>query len=582
MTRVAVLYGGISAEREVSLSSGAQVIAALRAAGYEVMPIEVGADIGAVLRALVPPPDAVFNALHGRFGEDGTIQGLLDWLGIPYTHSGVRASALAIDKIAAKALFREAGLPVAHGRLVDMVELEAADPLPLPYVIKPFNEGSSVGVEIMREGGNRRAEVARTWRFGKHALVEEYVPGRELTVGVMGERPLLVTEIMPSVGFYDYEAKYADGGSQHVLPARVHPADARPRARRGARRASRARLPRRLARRFPLRRHRGRARTAGAAGGEHAARPHADLAAARAGGASRHGLPGALRLDGGERAMPRVKSPRTVERRPPAWRLLLRRQKRLLRPLAWGVAGFAVVLAATSLVHEVRPGSTLSGLRERLGRAADMRVSDIMIEGRANTPEPLLRAALGVSRGDPILGFSVRQARQRIETLSSVEHVSVERRLPGTIVVALTERRPFAVWQHDGKFQLIGRDGQVVADQSLANYAGLPLVVGDGAPAHAASLLDLLATRPAIQSRVVAMVRVGDRRWNLDLKNGTEVLLPEGAEPAAIARLAELESAHALLDRPLAVVDLRLPDRLVLRPHSEPAPAAGTGVKRPT
>ncbi len=243
MTRVAVLYGGISAEREVSLSSGMQVIAALRARGFDVLPVEVGADLAAMLRALQPArepkPDVVFNALHGRFGEDGTIQGMLDWIGIPYTHSGVRASALAIDKVAAKAVFREAGLPVAIGRLVDMDELEAADPLPLPYVIKPFNEGSSVGVEIMRAGGNRRAEVARNWRFGRQALVEEYVPGRELTVGVMADRALLVTEITAATGFYDYDAKYAEGGSSHVLPARVHP-EARDRALEIARAAYRA------------------------------------------------------------------------------------------------------------------------------------------------------------------------------------------------------------------------------------------------------------------------------------------------------------------------------------------------------
>jgi D-alanine-D-alanine ligase len=224
MTRVAVLLGGISAEREVSLASGRQVIAALRQAGFEVTPIEVGPDLAAVIAALTPAPDAVFNALHGRFGEDGSIQGVLDWLGIPYTHSGVRASALAMDKVAAKAIFAAAGLPVARGRLVDVAELEAADPLPLPYVIKPANEGSSVGVEIMRAGGNRRAEIARNWRFGGQALVEEYVPGRELTVGVMGERALTVTEIAPAQGFYDYEAKYAEGGSVHAIPARMHPA----------------------------------------------------------------------------------------------------------------------------------------------------------------------------------------------------------------------------------------------------------------------------------------------------------------------------------------------------------------------
>ena len=225
MTRVAVLYGGMSAEREVSLSSGMQVIDGLREAGFAVDPVEVGSDLGAVIAALTPRPDAVFNALHGRFGEDGAIQGVLDWLGIPYTHSGVRASALAMDKVAAKALFSSAGLPVPRGRLVDIDELAAGDPLPLPYVVKPANEGSSVGVEIIRCGDNRRAEVARAWRFGRSALVEEYIPGRELTVGVMGDEALAVTEILADAGaFYDYESKYADGGSRHIIPASVHPA----------------------------------------------------------------------------------------------------------------------------------------------------------------------------------------------------------------------------------------------------------------------------------------------------------------------------------------------------------------------
>ena len=223
MKTVAVLYGGISAEREVSLASGAQVIAALQAAGFDVRPIEVGPDLGAVIAALNPAPDVVFNALHGRFGEDGTIQGVLDWLGIPYTHSGVRASALAMDKQAAKAAFAAAGLPVAAGRLVPVAELADGDPIALPYVVKPVNEGSSVGVEILRHGSNRRAEIAAGWRFGGKALVEEYIPGRELTVGILGDRALTVTDISSERDFYDYDAKYADGGSAHALPARVHP-----------------------------------------------------------------------------------------------------------------------------------------------------------------------------------------------------------------------------------------------------------------------------------------------------------------------------------------------------------------------
>lgn len=220
MTRVAVLYGGISAEREVSLASGRQVIAALREAGFDVTAIEVGADLRAVLAALDPAPDAVFNALHGRFGEDGTIQGILDYLGIPYTHSGVRASALAMDKAAAKAVFAHAGLPVAPHRIIDIAELADHDPLPPPYVVKPVNEGSSVGVSIVRPGDNRNAEIVAAWNFGP-AMVEQYIPGRELTVGVLDDHALIVTEILSGEVFYDYHAKYAQGGSRHVVPAEI-------------------------------------------------------------------------------------------------------------------------------------------------------------------------------------------------------------------------------------------------------------------------------------------------------------------------------------------------------------------------
>ena len=223
MSHVAVLYGGPSAEREVSLASGAKVIETLRGLGHEVTPIDVSLDLPALLAALTPRPDVVFNALHGRFGEDGSIQGVLDFMGLPYTHSGVRASALAMHKAAAKAVFAAAGLPVAQGGPVSAEALAAADPIALPYVIKPLNEGSSVGVNIIRAGDNRRASVAAGWQFGPTAMVEEYIPGRELTVAVMDDRALTVTEIVASAGFYDYEAKYADGGSRHIVPAAIHP-----------------------------------------------------------------------------------------------------------------------------------------------------------------------------------------------------------------------------------------------------------------------------------------------------------------------------------------------------------------------
>ncbi len=222
MTLVAVLYGGMSAEREISLRTGAQVVEALTTAGFEVRPVEVTEDFDALIAALKPKPDVVFNALHGRFGEDGLVQGVLDYLGIPYTHSGVRASALAMDKAAAKAVFAHAGLPVAPHRIIDIEELADHHPLPLPYVVKPVNEGSSVGVSIVRPGSNRAAQIIAEWRYGP-AMVEQFIPGRELTVCVLEDRALLVTEIVTSEDFYDYHAKYAAGGSYHVLPAQLPP-----------------------------------------------------------------------------------------------------------------------------------------------------------------------------------------------------------------------------------------------------------------------------------------------------------------------------------------------------------------------
>ncbi|MDE7547121.1 D-alanine--D-alanine ligase [Acetobacter fabarum] len=225
--RITVLMGGISSERTVSLSSGQGVAEALRSLGHTVSTLDAGADLGALVAGLgAQKPDVVFNALHGRFGEDGCIQGILDWMGLAYTHSGVRASATAMNKAAARAAFVSAGLPVAEGRVIDITELALGDPLPAPYVVKPVSEGSSVGVSIVRPGANVRECIVRDWTFGPQALVEEFIPGREITVGVMGERALTVTDITPTGNghdFYDYDAKYNTGGSRHELPARIAP-----------------------------------------------------------------------------------------------------------------------------------------------------------------------------------------------------------------------------------------------------------------------------------------------------------------------------------------------------------------------
>src|SRR6201996_1278628 len=219
--RVAVLLGGRSAEREVSLSSGKGCAAALRDEGFEVIEIDPGENPERQLREA--KPDVVFNALHGRWGEDGCIQGLLELLRIPYTHSGVLASALAMHKQRTKDVYRAAGLPIVKSIVVDRREAAAQHLMAPPYVVKPVNEGSSVGVFIIREGDNRppAALGSDTWNLSNEMMVEEFVPGRELTVAVMGGKALGVTEITTSLAFYDYEAKYADGGSVHVLPAKV-------------------------------------------------------------------------------------------------------------------------------------------------------------------------------------------------------------------------------------------------------------------------------------------------------------------------------------------------------------------------
>ncbi|MEX0921923.1 MAG: D-alanine--D-alanine ligase [Rhodovibrionaceae bacterium] len=222
MTRVAVLLGGPSAEREVSLVSGKACAGALRAKGYEVSEVDFQRDLKALLKALDPAPDVVFNALHGPYGEDGCVQGLLEIMGLPYTHSGVLASSLAMDKHAAKQVFTASGLTCPDGRVVSRQEVLAGDVMPRPYVVKPIREGSSVGVIIVREGSNELVRLAEDWAFGEEVLVEPFIEGRELTVAVMGDRALAVTELRTKEGFYDYAAKYTEGKTEHIVPAPVH------------------------------------------------------------------------------------------------------------------------------------------------------------------------------------------------------------------------------------------------------------------------------------------------------------------------------------------------------------------------
>ncbi|HPD94022.1 MAG TPA: D-alanine--D-alanine ligase [Pararhodobacter sp.] len=208
--------GGISAEREVSLSSGRMCAAALREAGYTVVEVDAGRDLAERLVAL--KPDVAFNALHGRWGEDGCVQGLLEWLGIPYTHSGVLASALAMDKERTKQVYRDAGLPVVPSLLAAKAEVRARHVMAPPYVVKPYNEGSSVGVWLVQAENN--GPPALDDAMPDVVMVEAYAPGREMTASVLGDRALTVTDILTD-GWYDYDAKYKAGGSRHVIPAEI-------------------------------------------------------------------------------------------------------------------------------------------------------------------------------------------------------------------------------------------------------------------------------------------------------------------------------------------------------------------------
>jgi D-alanine-D-alanine ligase len=208
--------GGPSAEREVSLSSGRECAAALRDAGYNVVEVDAGPDVAA--RLINIAPDAIFNALHGRWGEDGAIQGILEWLRIPYTHSGILASALTLDKQRTKDVYRKVGLPVVDSILASADDVRIAHVMRPPYVVKPYNEGSSVGIYIVAEDANGPPQLADD--MPAQVMVEAFAPGRELTTTVMGDRALTVTDIITD-GWYDYHAKYAPGGSRHELPANI-------------------------------------------------------------------------------------------------------------------------------------------------------------------------------------------------------------------------------------------------------------------------------------------------------------------------------------------------------------------------
>ncbi len=264
----------------------------------------------------------------------------------------------------------------------------------------------------------------------------------------------------------------------------------------------------------------------------------------------------------------------TAPSRPTSLRLWLRRRRGLLRPAGLGLLGAGALVVTAFAVMAADPYGRMTALWDGAAEVAasgGLQVRDVQVEGMHHTAPALVREALGVRRGDPMLGFDPHYAREQLEQIAWVEHAHVERLLPGTIKVRLQERQPFAIWQRDGKFSVIDREGHVVATENVGAFGRLPLIVGAGADRAAAPMVDALRGTTEVQERVHALVRVSERRWNLRLRNGTDVLLPEGQEVAAINRLAELQAKQGLMDRPLVAIDLRLPDKLVLRlPPSPP------------
>ncbi len=263
------------------------------------------------------------------------------------------------------------------------------------------------------------------------------------------------------------------------------------------------------------------------------------------------------------RVTPPVSAPAVIDR-PNRWRILVRQQRRRMRSMLLLAVLGVVALGGAAVLGR---GNGIAGQVGEITGRLGLRVRTITVEGQAKTPDLALRGALAMRTGDPILTLDLAAARARVEAIQWVAHATVARRLPGTILVRLEERNPFAVWQHDGRFVLIDREGNVVTDSDVAAFAHeLPLVVGVGAPEAAAALIDALNQQPSLWPKVSAIVRVGGRRWNIRTTGGTDVMLPEGAEVAALKRLVQLQANDGVLGRPLAAIDMRLPDRLTLRP----------------
>ena len=562
MTTVAVLMGGWSPEREVSLVSGKACAEGLREGGHTVIEYDVKRDLRALVDFLRPAagggPDVVFNALHGKYGEDGCIQGVLEIMKVPYTHSGVLASAIAMDKPMSRHVFTSIGIRVALGKVVERRSLASGDPMPRPYVVKPIDQGSSVGVHIVREGDNLAAVEVAEAQFGEKVLVEKFVPGRELTVAIMGDKAVAVTELRPRTRFYDYEAKYTDGVTEHLIPAPI-PAEVYEKAKEWALMAHQAlgcngARPRRPA----LGRQQARHRGPGRARAQHPARHDAAVAGARAGQVGRHLLARAHDLDGRPREAAGMSRATRQQSRSAGARATTTAASEGREPdpqdrpadLApaddagpwpccmlglgggggWWAWKQGWLVAAQEQARCRRHASVIAAV-------TPFKLTDVTVEGRDYVTREAILAALNVQAGDSLLGIDLQAARKRLEAIDWVASATVERRLPDTLYVTLKERRAVAIWQNGNEYTLIDKNGRTVrASRMPPGAESLLLLGGPGAPEHVGELLLLLAYEPSIAKQLRAAVWVGQRRWNLVLNNDAEIWLPEEDAVAALQR----------------------------------------------
>ncbi len=545
---VAVLMGGPSAEREVSLSSGRACADALRDYGYDrVIEVDAGPDLCAVLTDL--KPDAVLNCLHGRWGEDGCVQGLLEWMRIPYSHSGVLASAVAMDKQRTKDIFRAAHLPVVESLIVPAEQVRGGHVMSAPYVVKPNNEGSSVGVYLVREADDGPPQLDKD--MPEMVMVEAYAPGRELTTSVVGDRALTVTDII-TTGWYDYDAKYKPGGSTHVVPAQI-PAEIFD-----------------LCMDYALRAHhalgcRGVSRTdfrwdeaRGAAGLvllETNTQPGmtATSLTPGAGGGHRHGLSRLVSLDGGGclmRAL-RRKAPDAGRTDPAPSRWAWRMQRLMLTPgirlaLRAGVPFCITLLAGTwYLADEGRRGAieqAVAETRAGIEQRPEFMVNLMAVDGAKDELALYVREILPLDFPISSFDLDLDAMRATVTQISAVKSASVRIRPGGVLQIDIVERQAVALWRNEDGIALVDESGIYVA-AATSRYArpDLPLIAGQGANAHVREALELIEAAAPLGPRLRGLVRMGERRWDVVLDRDQRILLPAEQPLRALERVIALE-----------------------------------------